>query len=83
MFFKPKTTLYIDYLLYVASREKSKIDRRAIPTKLSFAMRFKNRIAGYCPSCSGTVVIKNTFLRKIKGACCSWCGQKILFDFKE
>ena len=83
MFFKPKTNLYIDYLLHVANREKSKIDRRAIPEPLCFSMRFKNGICGYCPSCGSPVKIRNTLPRRIKGACCSWCGQKILFDFKE
>ena len=37
----------------------------------------KNRIAGYCPNCDGTVDIKITALIKLKGHRCSWCGQAI------
>ena len=81
--FHPKTTAYLDYLLYVASREQSRIDRRVIPTPLSFSMRFKNCICGYCPFCGSPVKIRNTLLRRIKGACCSWCGQRITVDIKE
>ena len=83
MMFNPKTILWIDFLLYVATKEQSKIDRRAIPTPLCFSMRFKNCICGYCPSCGSPVKIRNTLPRRIKGACCSWCGQKIEFEFKE
>lgn len=37
----------------------------------------KDRIAGYCPSCMGTVDIRLTWLVQHKGHRCSWCGQKI------
>ena len=83
MKFRSITTAYLDYLLYVASREQSKIDRRSIPEPLIFSMRFKNCIVGYCPFCSSPVKIRNTLPRRIKGACCSWCGQRIEFDFKK
>ena len=78
-----KMLFYNDYLLYVANSINSKIDRRDFPTPLRFRMRFKNCICGYCPSCGGTVLIRKTVVRKIKGACCSWCGQRLEVNFKD
>ena len=41
------------------------------------SLREKDRIAGYCPNCDGTVDIRLTVLVKLKGHRCSWCGQAI------
>lgn len=35
------------------------------------------KIGGYCPNCGGTVLYHSSFLKKVKGHCCSWCGQAI------
>ena len=41
----------------------------------------KRKTYGYCPCCGGTVEISNSFLRRHKGACCSWCGQRLQVNF--
>lgn len=33
--------------------------------------------AGYCPNCGGSVEVEKTWTRRVRGACCSWCGQKL------
>ena len=38
----------------------------------------RRKIGGFCPVCEGSVEFEVNFVRKIKGVCCSWCGQRIL-----
>ncbi len=47
------------------------------PLRVRTSQIFEERIAGYCPTCDGTVDIKLTCLVKLKGHRCSWCGQVI------
>lgn len=51
--------------------------KKAIPAK--FTVQVDNGIimAGFCPTCNGSVEIEKTASRMMKGACCSWCGQKL------
>ena len=49
-----------------------------IPKKLISPCKIDNVIGGYCPNCSGTVRIEETWLVKAKGQQhCTWCGQKL------
>ena len=51
---------------------------KEIPKKVKCHIKLpKGRIAGYCPTCDGTVDIKLTWLVEHKGHRCSWCGQAI------
>ena len=43
----------------------------------------KKFVAGYCPTCGGIVHFKNTFVRKHRGACCTWCGQALDWEGRK
>lgn len=55
---------------------KAAIEKQ-IAKKIVSACKIDNVIGGYCPTCNGTVRIKETWLVKAKGHHCSWCGQKL------
>lgn len=59
------------------------VDQRIFSEPIIVILRTKKRVAGFCPYCGGTVEVRNTFLRRIKGAHCSWCGQKLDVNFKD
>ena len=50
---------------------------KQIPKKIESAYMSNGIVAGYCPTCKGTVKIIPTWLRYAKGKCCDWCGQRI------
>lgn len=58
--------------------------RRAMPADFRPTVDNGIVMAGFCPTCAGSVEIEKTWIRKQKGACCSWCGQRLkvkkLFD---
>lgn len=51
--------------------------RRAMPADFTPAIDNGIIMAGFCPTCNGSVEIEKTYTRKQKGACCSWCGQRL------
>lgn len=51
--------------------------RRATPVRFTPAVDNGIIMAGFCPTCNGSVEIEKTASRMMKGACCSWCGQKL------
>ena len=51
--------------------------KKQIPKKIKSACMNDGIVAGYCPTCKGTVKIIPTWLRYAKGKCCDWCGQRI------
>ena len=53
---------------------------KQIPKKVNDVLCNKKQKGGYCPTCGGTVVIENSFLRRIKENHCSWCGQALLWE---
>ena len=54
-----------------------KLERLAEELSIDEENITKKKTYGYCPCCGGTVHFHNTFLRKQKGYCCSWCGQPL------
>ena len=51
--------------------------KKTIPVEFRPAVDNGIFAAGFCPNCSGSVEIEKTATRMEKGACCSWCGQKL------
>lgn len=51
--------------------------RKATPAR--FVPTVDNGIimAGFCPTCEGSVEVEKTAQRLLRGVCCSWCGQKL------
>lgn len=59
-------------------KQVDELKGKEIPKKVKCHIKLpKDRIAGYCPTCDGTVDIKLTWLVEHKGHRCSWCGQAI------
>lgn len=64
--------------LHTARHMVAELKSKETPKKVKCCIKLpKDRIAGYCPNCDGTVDIELTGLIKIKGHRCSWCGQAI------
>lgn len=51
--------------------------KKTIPAEFTVLVENAVVMSGYCPTCGGTVDIEKTLQREMKGACCSWCGQKL------
>lgn len=59
-------------------KQLDELKSKDVPKKVECHIKLpKDRIAGYCPTCDGTVDIELTCLVKLKGHRCSWCGQAI------
>lgn len=57
---------------------------KQLPKPIEEYMIKGDQLAGYCPTCSGTVLFHHrSFPRKVKGACCSWCGQRLEWSTGE
>lgn len=65
--------------LYLINKERVvEMLKKETPAKVDWiASSDKVRRGGYCPTCGGTVQFNNTVLRKMYGACCTWCGQAL------
>ena len=70
-------------LEHLSLRRTSIVDQRIFSEPMIVVLKNKKRAVGYCPYCGGTAVVHNTFLRRIKGTHCSWCGQKMEVNFKD
>ena len=70
-------------LEHLCLRRTSFVDQRIFSEPIIVILRTKKRVAGFCPYCGATVEVRNTFLRRIKGVHCSWCGQKLEVNFKD
>lgn len=56
---------------------------KQIPKKINSMCVNAKMIAGYCPTCGGTVLIEYTFLKRSIGHHCDWCGQKIDIEIES
>lgn len=56
---------------------------KQVPTKLVYETRCSDRISGYCKSCGGAVLVIDTWLKRQRGHCCDWCGQRIAINWEQ
>ena len=56
---------------------------KQIPKRVNIIIKLRNRKCGYCPNCNGTVQVRKSFLKNIKGDCCSWCGQRLDWNIEK
>lgn len=65
-----------DYVVRMMD-ELLQIEEMRKPKKLTGEADIDGKVGGYCPNCGGTVLYHKSWLKKVKGHCCSWCGQAI------